>query len=112
MHVTCSVIAFTRFRCHFQEYNICFTTVNRKLPLDENGKPDEDHIPDLPDPDCDPGILPMEIRKLVESRKSVKQLLKDPNLTPDQRSQYDIRQKALKLTANSMYGCLGFSHSR
>ena len=88
-----------------QEYNICFTTVKR-----ESGKKDE--IPELPESGIESGVLPTEIRKLVESRKVVKKLLKEPNITPDQRMQYDIRQKALKLTANSMYGCLGFSHSR
>ena len=92
-----------------QEYNICFTTVSRQKP---EGVKEEDYIPELPTSDLEIGILPTEIRKLVDSRRAVKNLLKNPNISDDQRMQYDIRQMALKLTANSMYGCLGFSFSR
>lgn len=60
----------------------------------------------------EPGIVPTEIRKLVQSRVEVKKLMKIPNISPELRIQYDIRQLALKLTANSMYGCLGASHNR
>ncbi|KAJ8309966.1 hypothetical protein KUTeg_011831 [Tegillarca granosa] len=97
-----------------QEYNICFTTINRSevnKQTSSGGDEDEEQIPDVPDQDLEPGILPTEIRKLVESRRQVKQLMKQ-DVTPEQYMQYDIRQKALKLTANSMYGCLGFTYSR
>ncbi|CAI9736724.1 DNA polymerase alpha catalytic subunit-like [Octopus vulgaris] len=92
-----------------QEYNICFTTVSHETSSTNDS---EDRTVELPEPGLEAGILPTEIRKLVESRQQVKGLMKTPNLTTDQMMQYDIRQKALKLTANSMYGCLGFSSSR
>ncbi|XP_049775564.1 DNA polymerase alpha catalytic subunit [Schistocerca cancellata] len=89
-----------------QEYNICFTTVKH------SNLSHEDMMADVPDSNQNAGILPTEIRKLVESRRAVKKLMKASDLSPDLKMQYNIRQMALKLTANSMYGCLGFSHSR
>ncbi|XP_054706235.1 DNA polymerase alpha catalytic subunit-like [Uloborus diversus] len=94
-----------------QEYNICFTTMPRAGKEAENNS-EEELIVSVPDPGLKPGVLPTEIRKLVESRKQVKQMMKATDVTKERYAQYDIRQRALKLTANSMYGCLGFSHSR
>ncbi|CAG9782777.1 unnamed protein product [Diatraea saccharalis] len=92
-----------------QEYNICFTTIKRKSTLTS-----DDDIANLilPGPKAEFGVLPTQIRRLVESRREVKKLMKSPDLPSDQYMQYNIRQMALKLTANSMYGCLGFTHSR
>uniref|UniRef100_A0A3Q4G8D8 DNA polymerase n=1 Tax=Neolamprologus brichardi TaxID=32507 RepID=A0A3Q4G8D8_NEOBR len=96
-----------------QEFNICFTTVQREAHNSQKKKEDDpEEIPEIPDPNLEMGILPKEIRKLVERRKQVKGLMKQQDINPDLYLQYDIRQKALKLTANSMYGCLGFSYSR
>ncbi|KAM4798252.1 LOW QUALITY PROTEIN: DNA polymerase alpha catalytic subunit-like [Urocitellus parryii] len=97
-----------------QEFNICFTTVQRVASETQKVTEDreQEQIPELPDPSLEMDILPREIRKLVERRKQVKQLMKQQDLNPDLVLQYDIQQEALKLTANSMYGCLGFSYSR
>ena len=89
-----------------QEYNIDFTTVER------DGLEDEEAIPEVPESDAAQGVLPRIIATLVNRRRQVKGLMKDKSATPQQLQQYDIRQQALKLTANSMYGCLGFAGSR
>lgn len=117
-----------------QEFNICFTTVERNAfltPLDgntetkkikEEGNDDDDNedkekdaeevLPEYPSKqDHKLGVLPKLLHTLVERRKAVKSLMATTT-DPAKKSQYDIKQQALKLTANSMYGCLGFKQSR
>lgn len=65
----------------------------------------------LPDKSVGVGVLPRVLRELVGTRRRVKVLLKNET-DPVLRSQLDIRQTAIKLTANSLYGCLGFEGSR
>ncbi|SPO47594.1 related to POL1 - DNA-directed DNA polymerase alpha, 180 KD subunit [Moesziomyces antarcticus] len=116
-----------------QEFNIDFTTVERPptqgLEDDDavnsatvaadgdaeasaEGVVDGDKIPDVPSSDVEQGVLPRIIAQLVARRRQVKSLMKDKSATPSQLMQWNIKQLALKLTANSMYGCLGFENSR
>lgn len=95
-----------------QEYNICFTTLDPKVKYDEEGIFVPIHDDDVEKINSHSnGILPDVLKQLIDRRKIVKQLIKTER---DQikLQQLNIRQQALKLTANSMYGCLGFPQSR
>ena len=98
-----------------QEYNICFTTVERgeNVTVKSEEAAEGDCVPPVPDSSLPQGVLPRILKTLVERRRAVKSMMKkDSKLTVSQMASLNIRQQALKLTANSMYGCLGFSHSR
>ncbi|CAD8170214.1 unnamed protein product [Paramecium octaurelia] len=124
------------------EYNICFTTVQRdkinfevdKTQLEEEptqtkpqksnkNKKKKDQTQDendttekikdfigSVDPDAGSGILPQIIEKLVNMRKQAKKEMS--RSTGLMKQIYNIKQLAVKLVANSIYGCLGFSSSR
>lgn len=111
-----------------QEFNICFTTVKRAGGCTVFDEGEDPHGPSkvpppeslicaacigagAPPPCAHKCVLPKVIKGLVDSRREVKRLMKTER---DQANlaQLEIRQKALKLTANSMYGCLGFEYSR
>jgi DNA polymerase alpha subunit A len=69
-------------------------------------------VPEVPASDAEQGILPRLIATLVGRRREVKKLMKDKRATPEQLALWDTKQLAFKLTANSMYGCLGYTQSR
>ena len=87
-----------------QEYNICFSTFEMYKSTDySNLKPV--NIKQL-------GVIPQELQSLVNRRKKIKQTMKDFDPSSSEYSRYFILQKAIKLTANSIYGCLGYPQSR
>ena len=99
-----------------QEYNLCFTTVDQwaryhQGQVPAQGEDGAENLPPLPENTSEKGVLPRVIKSLVDRRRVVKKMMKSES-SEDKRSELDIRQMALKLTANSMYGCLGFSNSR
>jgi len=110
-----------------QEYNLCFTTVNGWASFHQqqiaalkeesargcgpNSNTTGAALPALPDDSQETGVLAKVIRSLVQRRRQVKGMMKKES-NPEKHDELDIKQKAFKLTANSMYGCLGFSNSR
>ncbi|ORC89849.1 DNA polymerase I alpha catalytic subunit [Trypanosoma theileri] len=101
-----------------QEFNICYTTVERdkntvtaEVPPPENLICRSCALEGLPSPCLHRCILPKVIRGLVDSRREIKRIMKTEKDSKN-LAMLEIRQKALKLTANSMYGCLGFEYSR
>ncbi|CAI2362741.1 unnamed protein product [Moneuplotes crassus] len=98
-----------------QEYDLCFTTVDRPITHNFDGQEVNDACideVDVPDTSRDrKAVLPSILEMLVKRRKDVKNEIKREK-DQERLDQLDIKQKAFKLTANSMYGCLGFSSSR
>lgn len=87
-----------------REFNVCFTTMG--------GQPDYDGVLNTPRSQEPVGILPELVHTFIQQRQYIKSLLKKANLSETTKTHYNIEQIALKLTANSMYGCLGSSFSR
>ncbi|SCV75007.1 BQ2448_8036 [Microbotryum intermedium] len=92
-----------------QEFDIDFSTID--WTADE--AQDVETMPERRPCEGEPqGVLPDLIAGFVKRRRQVKNNMKDKNVSASKMQQYDITQKALKLTANSMYGCLGYEGSR
>lgn len=90
-----------------QEFNVCFTTMDVNVEVIDTEAP-----PRVAQQTAPVGVLPELVKMFVDRRKYVKRLMNDPSLSAAAKARYHIEQMGLKLTANSMYGCLGSSHSR
>lgn len=57
-------------------------------------------------------MLPELVRVLVERRRQIKSFMNSKDISHKEMKKCSTKQKAFKLAANSMYGCLGFKNSR
>lgn len=104
-----------------QEYNICFTTTYVKtdysnesgnMEIDGNEGEDGGNSRDSEVVIMDNvGILPSVLKRLVELRIKIKKAI-GTETNELRKSQLKTRQLALKLIANSIYGCIGSTYSR
>jgi DNA polymerase alpha subunit A len=104
-----------------QQYNICFTTVERTFLQKSISNNCMESIPEVLEEETldisiirktdTKAILPSIIEWLVKQRNIVKDIMKLEK-EPFKRSMLDIKQQALKLSANSLYGFLGYKGSR
>lgn len=94
-----------------QEYNLCYTTVAPPPPVVEEEQSEESFaLIDVPST-MPLGVLPQVIKRLVDERRLYRDKM-NRETNAALRATLNIRQSALKILANSMYGCLGFVGSR
>lgn len=97
-----------------QEFNICFTKREpgefaSETPEGPEARPPNDAA--SYSHQFDHSVLPGILEGLVRKRRHIKEILRNmPSGT--RKCQLETRQLALKLTANSLYGCLGYKNSR
>ena len=108
-----------------QQYNICFTTVSRKssqnfqenrkisnLNQSVNNNEEEDNLDlNIIRKTNSKAILPLIIESLINERTVLKENMK---IEKDafKKTMLNIKQTALKLSANSLYGYIGYKSSR
>jgi len=98
-----------------QEFNVCFSNIGSSdfYLTEENNQnllSDANILSSIAE-EGEETFLPKILRNLVKRRRSVKEMIKNCK-TSEERDILGIRQNALKLTANSIYGCLGSPISR
>jgi len=109
-----------------QEYNICFTTVDRNETVRHILRPFFPLILTIKQAENETRRKSLKFPPLIKNKVSFpdwlrpssvdagksKNWMKNKRATPEDLALWDTKQMALKLTANSMYGCLGYTQSR